>query len=191
MTISSIGSQLSLSALTSGSTQQRKVPGHFEAVSELLGESAEDLAAKVAGGQSLADIATEKGVSSEDLLSALEENAPDDLKASGNLREIVTQIAEQSGPMGPGGPGGPGGPPPGPPPSGATGTTTGTLTSTQQDTLDTLSSLLEMDSDDVLTELQSGTSLTDLLAEHDVDITELASKLQSNLQVGFQVDLKA
>ena len=42
-------------------------------------------------------LAEQKGVSSEDLLTTLEENAPAELQGVDNLREIVTQSATQTG----------------------------------------------------------------------------------------------
>ncbi|MXG88004.1 hypothetical protein [Nocardioides flavescens] len=186
---SSLSSLSGLSGASASAASRRQPAGHFQAVSELLGQSAEELAAKVAGGTSLMDVATEAGVSGEDLLQALEDGAPEELRSSPDLREIVTQIAQQTGTAGPGGPGGPGGGrPPGPPPTGAL---TGSLTSTQESTLEVVGSLLEMDGEDVLEELRSGTSLADLLAAHDVDLSTLASSLQSGMQRGFQVDVRA
>lgn len=183
---STIGSIASTSALTSSSAQPARGKGPFDAVSDLLGMSADDIASAVKSGTSLMDLAEQQGVSSEDLLSALEEGAPADLKDRADIREIVTKIANDTGAHGPGGPGGP---PPGPPPSGVV---SGNLTEEQSTTLDVLSSLLEMDEDEVTDAIKEG-GLADLLEEKGIDLTELANALESSLSgstTGFQVDTR-
>jgi lambda repressor-like predicted transcriptional regulator len=197
MTTSAIGScgstgitsvQSTQSTTSTMSTQRGK--SAFEAVSDVLGMSADDIASAVKSGKSLMDLAQDKGVSSEDLLTALEDNAPKELQGRSDLREIVTQIANDKGGHGPGGAGGPGGPPPGPPPSGVV---SGNLTSTQSSTLDTLSSLLDMDSDDLTSAIKDGT-LADLLQKAGVDMTDLSTALETALSgstTGFQFDARA
>jgi len=195
MTINSISSQgsvLATHAAPSGPRPGQGPGGAFEAVSDLLGMSADDIAAAVSSGTSLMDLAEQKGVSSEDLLTTLEDNAPAELQGADDLREIVTQIATQTGaPDGPGGPGGPPpGRPPGPPPSGVL---TGNLTDTQSTTLETVSSLLEMSGTDLADALENGESLVDLLSEKGIDLSELASALESSFAgsgIGFQVDVR-
>ena len=63
----------------------------------------------------------------------------------------------------------------------------GSLSEAQRSTLDTLSSLLDMSSDDLATSLQSGTSLGDLLQQKGIDLGTLASSLEK----GVVVDLRA
>lgn len=187
MTINSVGSATSLSALAPGSSTQRGT-SPFEAVSDVLGMSADDIKSAVESGQSLMDLAEEQGVSEDDLLAALKENAPPELQGSDDLDEIVQQIANQTGSLG-----GPDGPPPGPPPAGeASGIVTGNLTDAQSTTLDVLSSLLDMDSDDLSSAIQDG-SLSDLLQQAGVDTTDLANALETALagsSSGFQVDVR-
>lgn len=186
VSLNPIGSSSSLAAASSAALQRSGPPagkGPLDAVSSVLGMSADEIASAVSSGSSLMDLAEEKGVSSEDLLNALKEGAPDDLRNSANIDDVVAQIANQKGP---GGPGGPGGPPPGPPPPGGV-LAGGQLTSGQQSTLETLSSLLEMSTDDLASTLRSGTSLTDLLEQKGVDLSTLASSLEK----GVVVDLRA
>lgn len=188
MSINSIGSSSSLAAATTASHRSGPPAGKgpFDAVSSVLGMSAYDIASEVSSGTSLMDIANEKGVSSDSLLSALKEGAPDDLRNDANLDQVVTQIARQKGLSGPGGPGGPGGPPPGPPPTGGV-LGGGQLNASQQSTLDTLSSLLDMSTEDLTSSLQSGTSLADLLQQKGVDLSTLASSWEK----GVVVDCRA
>ncbi|WP_243058214.1 hypothetical protein [Nocardioides sp. SR21] len=186
-TIGSIASASALTATTSAQPPRGK--GAFDAVADVLGMAADDIAAAVTSGTSLLDLAEQKGVSSEDLLTALEGGAPADLKDRSDLREIVTRIASETGAHGPGGPGGPGGPPPGPPPSGVM---SGNLTEDQSTTLDVLSSLLEMDEEELTEAIQEG-GLADLLEEKGIDLTELANALENSLSgttTGFQVDVR-
>lgn len=189
VTLNSIGSSSSPAAATSAATRRPGPPdgeSPFDAVSSVLGMSSEDIASAVSSGTSLMDLASEKGVSSDDLLSALKDGAPDDLKDSAIIDQVVARIANQKGPGGPGGPGGHAGPPPGPPPAGGV-LAGGQLTAGQQSTLDTLSNLLDMSSDELTSSLRGGTSLTDLLEQKGVDLSTLASSLEK----GVQLDLRA
>lgn len=85
-------------------------------------------------------------------------------------------------------------PPPGPPPGGgSSGVLSGNLTETQTSTFDVLSSLLDMDSDDLTSAIKDG-SLTDLLDSAGVDLTDLSSALETALAgstTGFQLDVRA
>ncbi len=167
------------------SAQRPQGKGPFDAVSGLLGMSADDIASAVQSGKSLDDLASAAGVSHEDLVAALKAGAPQELQGSSRLDAMVEDIASHKGmPMG--GPGGPGGPPPGPPP-GASGVMSGELTNSQQTMLEQLSSLLGTTSDELATSLQSGTSLADLLGDKGVSLGQLASALES----GFLVDVRA
>ncbi|TIC84097.1 hypothetical protein [Nocardioides sp. GY 10127] len=194
-TLSALGSSASLSSLTATSTARQRPPDPFESVSSLLGTSADELRQRVADGTSLLDIASEKGVSSDDLLQALRDGAPAGLKGSDGLEDAVQQIASATGadavrgPQGPHGPRGPrpDGPPPGPPPSSDTDDSTSS-------TLETLAALLEEDSDSLLSQLTSGTSLADLLSAKGVTMDDVTSALQSSWSgatTGLQVDTRA
>lgn len=189
-TIGSSGSISSLIGTTAANATASREKGPFDAVSDVLGMSADEIASAVQSGSSLMDLAEQQGVSSDDLLDALEEGAPSDLKDRSDIRDIVSKIAnDKGGPHGPGGPGGPGGPPPGPPPSGVL---SGNLTDDQSSTLDALSDLLDVDEDELTETIQDG-GLADLLEEKGVDITELAKALETSLSgstTGFQVDTR-
>jgi lambda repressor-like predicted transcriptional regulator len=188
----------SIKSLTSTATSLVTQTAHhhggkspFDAVSSLLGLSAKDIAKQVASGKSLDDLAKAKGVSHEDLVSALKSGMPDDLKGSTQADAIAETIATQQG-MPTQGPGGP--PPSGPPLMSSlngigqsSGVLSGNLTSSQQDMLDSLSSALGTDSTSLLDELQSGTSLSDLVKSKGIDISTLANVLQN----GLLVDTKA
>lgn len=63
----------------------------------------------------------------------------------------------------------------------------GQLNASQQSTLDTLSSLLDMSTEDLTSSLQSGTSLADLLQQKGVDLSTLASSWEK----GVVVDCRA
>jgi len=169
----------------------------FQAVSSLLGMSAQDIAGQVSSGKSLDDLAKEKGVSHDDLVSAIKAGMPDRMKNSANADQLAETIATQQGlpTQGPGGT-----PPSGPPPSGvapsgpspisslngigrSSGILSGTLTGQQQDMLDSLSNLLGTDSNTLLDQLSSGTSLSDLVKDKGIDSSKLADVLQNGLLV--------
>lgn len=181
LSINSVSS-LTTSALQSSSSSSR-VPGHISAAAEALGMSTSDVTDALKSGSSLADLAQQQGVSEDDLVSALVEDAPDELKSSSDVTEMVTKLVEQKGMGGPGGAGGPGGPPPGPPPGESTGVLGSSITSSQQDTLDSLADLLDTDTDSLVQSLQSGTSLSDLLENSGVSLDQLAGVVQSGLLI--------
>ena len=58
------------------SAQRSQGKGPFDAVSGLLGMSADDVASAVQSGKSLDDLASAAGVSHEDLVAALKAGAP-------------------------------------------------------------------------------------------------------------------
>ena len=156
--IGSVSATASVAAMQSTHRGERaQGKGPFEAVSGLLGMSADEISSAVSSGKSLNDLASAKGVSHDDLVAALEAGAPEELQGTSALDDMVEDIASRTG--APSGPRGHGGPPPGPPP-GAKGVLSGDLTSTQQSVLDQLASLLDTSSEDLQTSLQSGASLT-------------------------------
>ncbi|MBU4336971.1 MAG: hypothetical protein KJ548_10395 [Actinobacteria bacterium] len=181
MSISAVSSQLlsTISSTTSSSSSSR-VPGHISVAAGVLGMSEEEVTSALKSGSSLADLAESKGISEDDLVAALVENAPDELKESGDITEITTAMVEQKGMGGPGA----GGPPP-PPPSSedSTGVLGTTLTSSQQETVDTLADLLDTSSEDLLSQLRSGTSLADLLEDSDISYDQLAGVVASGLLI--------
>ena len=173
-------SSLNVSAM-SGIGRPHAAPsgkGPFEAVSSVLGMSADEIASQVQSGKSLDDLATDKGVSHEDLVAALKAGAPQGAKDSGKLDEMIEKLASRKGVQGP----------MGPPPGGMGGLMGGgKLSGSQQSMLDSLSELLDISSEELQEELTSGTSLTDLLQDRGVSMDDLASAVQS----GFLVDVRA
>jgi lambda repressor-like predicted transcriptional regulator len=138
-------------------------------------------------GKSLGDIADAQGVSRDDLAAALKSGMPDGMSSSPNADEIVNNIINQVGmPQHHHRGGGSS--------SDSTSSSSSTdsnvsgvlgssLTSTQQSTLDSLSSLLGTDSDSLMSSLQSGTSLADLVSAAGVSEGSLASILQDGLLI--------
>jgi hypothetical protein len=98
----------------------RHAPLSFTDTASLLGISADTLTGDLQSGDTLSSLASSAGVSSSDLLSAVEQdlssNAPSGSPSlsSSQLSHMATNIIDGTGPSGPGGPGGPGG---GAPPS--------------------------------------------------------------------------
>lgn len=180
--IGAVGStqMMSMSSAHQGRGTQGKGP--FDAVSGVLGMSADDIAAKVRAGSSLDDLASEKGVSHDDLVAALKAGAPAELQGSEQLTSMVEHLASQKGMAGPGGP--PPGPPPAGGPGGPSGVMSGQKTDSQQAMLDSLSELLDASSEGLEDSLQSGTSLTDLLDQKGVSLSQLAESIQA----GFLID---
>ncbi|SHG65571.1 hypothetical protein SAMN05443575_2480 [Jatrophihabitans endophyticus] len=175
------------SSTLAATTQQSRPKSAIDVAADLFGMSTTDLTSELKSGKSLTDVASEQGVSSDDLVSALVSTMPKDLAASGDPTEIATTIAEQvglpqGGPGGPGGVGGPGMPPP-PPPADASDSSDSATASSGSTTsvLDELSTLLGTDSDTLTGQLTSGTSLADLLGNAGVSMTSLANVLQTGL----------
>lgn len=156
---------------TSTGTATNRVPGHVQAAAEVLGLSTDDVMEALQGGSSLADLADEQGVSRDDLVSALVASAPEDMQAMGDIEGMVSALVDQTGLGGPAGP----------PPSGSSGVWGETLTGDQQETIDALSSLLGTDSTTLLDQLYSGSSLSDLLSDAGVSLTDLADVVQDGL----------
>jgi len=185
-------------------TTTRQSP--IAAVASTLGLSTEDITTQLQQGKSLNDIATAQGVSHDALISALTAGMPSQVQSSDNATGIAEKIAGTAGLSGTqatqatSGTGaaqghhhhhhhGSG--------SGAaaqvssldgssTGVLSGTLTDSQQQTLDSLSSLLGTDSSSLLTSLQSGNSLADMVSSSGVDSSSLAAVLQDGLLVDTQ-----
>lgn len=140
-----------------------RVPPGMEAAAKTLGISGDDLRTALKSGATLADLAAQKGVSKDDLVAAiakdLKANAPANAPAGIDFTSMATQIVDRS-------PGS--GPPPGPPPqAGDSGNSK----------LSELSSLLGMKETDLLSALESGTSLSDLLASSGVSARSLLNGL--------------
>jgi hypothetical protein len=168
-TIQSLGSGQGLSAQTGVSARRPPAPptDDMTSTAQLLGVSTDDLKTQLGSGKTLDSIASDKGVSTDDLLSAVKQ----DLKASkpdgapdlsdDQLTVMATNVAAGKGPGGPGG-GGHGGHH-GPPPSG--GAVPGTSASDTTQSLSTLADALGTTSENLLTKLQSGTDLSSLFGQ--------------------------
>lgn len=168
-----------------------------EVVAGTLKMSADDIRAQLRQGKSLDDIATDQGVSHDDLIAAIKSGMPERMRDSDRADQVAARIAGRKGPLGPppgGGPRGPGGPggPGGPRPDGdgdgddggpATGVLGKVMTPSQQQTLEGLASALDMSKDDLVSQLRSGTSLVDLVQSKGVSSSSLASVLQNGLLV--------
>ena len=180
-TLSSSTSTLATQALTSGNT--RRHGGPLDAAAKALGLSKDDLISQLKSGKSLDDIATAQGVSHDTLAAAIKADMPSDLASSANVDTLIDKITSKKGM-----PDRPQGPPPATDSTSTSSTSsTGTgvygssLTDDQKNTLQALSSLLGTDSDSLLTSLQNGTSLSDLLTAGNVDQTAVAQVLQNGL----------
>lgn len=182
MTISLTG------AASSGATQAVQHGRHgdrglLQSAAKALGMSVDDVRSQLQGGKSLADLAQDKGVSREDLLSALKQDAPQRMKDSGNLDQMLTTAIDRKGP--PLGPRGAGGPDHDGDHTGGV-LSGGSLSAAKQSTLDTLSSLLAVSSSELTASLQSGARLGDLLQAKGVDLSTLAASLEKGVIVDVQ-----
>jgi hypothetical protein len=147
----------------------------------VLGVSTDDLKSQLDAGQTLDSIASAKGVSSSDLLSAvktdLKANKPDGAPelSDDQLTTMATNIAAGKGPGGLGGAHRHHGPPP------------GTAASDTSNTLQTLAGALGTTTDDLLSKLQSGTDLSSLFGQSG----SATWSQQSSASSGLAVDLYA
>ena len=168
----------------------------IDAVTDVLGMSKDEITTALQSGKSLNDLADSKGVSHDDLISALKAGMPDGAAKSSDADQMLEAIAAQPGLQGPPGMGGAGGS------SGSSGTSgfgsasrvsgldggmsgvlSGALTSTQKQTLDELSSLLGSDSQSLMDSLKNGTSLADLVKDKGLSSSTLANVIQDGLMV--------
>lgn len=186
MSVSSISSSSSyasraMQALADQRQQAQQNGGPLGVAAKALGLSTSELAGQLQDGKSLADVAEAQGVSRDDLTSALKAGLPADRASSANTDDAINSLIDRVGlRQGP--------PPPPPPPSSdsstgssVTGLLSGSLTTDQKDTLDSLSSLLDTDSESLMKQLQSGTKLSDLAKEAGIDATTLSSVVQDGL----------
>jgi uncharacterized protein YidB (DUF937 family) len=149
------------SVSTTGVTVQpqdraHRTPPEMTNTAQLLGMSADELRDAQRSGTTLADLATQKGVSKDDLVKSLAsdlkankpEGAPELSEAQ--MTEMATNIAEGKRPQGP----------QGPPPGGGSGGSGGDRA---QANVASLAEALGTDADTLLQKLQSGEDLTTLL----------------------------
>lgn len=181
-TISNLSSTTNVQAV-SHHGHHRGGGGPLEAAATTLGMSRDDLMNELGSGKSLADIATDKGVSTDDLAAAIKAALPKQVQSSDDVDSVVSTIMTRQGPPPPP-PGGPRGF--GQPDTSVSGVLGDSLTSSQKTMLDGLSNLVGTDSDSLLDQLRSGTSLTDVLSNAGVSTDKLASILQDGLLVDTQ-----
>ncbi len=146
-------------------------PPHVGSAAKALGPSEDDVMQALASGSSLTDLAEDQGDSKDDLVAAIVADMPDDMKELGNLDEMVGHMVDQQGL----------GRPSGPPPQGSTGVFGGSMTSGQQNTLSAISDLIGTSSSTLMTALQHGTSLVDLLNDAGVSGSDLAGVVEQGL----------
>jgi uncharacterized protein (DUF433 family) len=148
-------------------------------VAERLGMSVDDLQSALSGGTTLDQLATAKGVSHDDLLAAIKHgleaarpaDAPEGASGVFDLDAMAESIASGTPPPPP-----PGGVHGGRPPHG--------VNQADTQTLDSIASLLDMTSDDLVGALADGTSLADLAAQHDVSASALLDAIGNGLGSG-------
>lgn len=180
--IQSLSSLLTTSAVsgTTGGSSRSSAPGHLSTAADVLGLSTAEVTKALKSGSSLAELAEQQGVSRDDLTAALIADAPDELKESGEIDQLVANLIDATGISGPGGGGRPSGPPPAPP---TTGAMSGSLTTTQSDTLSAIADLLETDTDSLLESLQSGNDLGSLLEAKGISLSDLSGAIQDGLLI--------
>ncbi len=156
-------------------------------VADKLGMSVSDLKTAMQNGTTLDSLATSKGVSHADLVGAIKEGLvagkPSDAPelSTAQLDEMAESMATgaMSGPGGAGGPGGADGAgrPMGPPPP-RHGENQADST-----TLDSVATLLEMSTTDLLESLTSGTSLSQLAKDQGISADALLDAISSGMVV--------
>jgi lambda repressor-like predicted transcriptional regulator len=153
----------------------------MDAAATELGLSSSDLQQSLQSGTSLADLATQKGVSKTDLVSAIAQGmqaaAPANAPSNVNYTAIAQNIVDRPGQTGA--------------PSSATSSSdpSSTSTSPTTDPFSKVSSALGMSESDLLSSLESGTSLTDLLSQNGLSVQDLTAQLGTTQ--GVAVDTTA
>lgn len=168
--ITSLSGGTDVTALTQAASQrQRPKPPDMTNTAKALGLSTDDLQSELKSGKTLDSIAQDKGVSADDLLSAvktdLTANKPADAPALSDdqLTQMATAVAAGKGPGGPhghhhhGGGGGGSGQ--------ADASILGTSASDTSSNLSSLADALGTSSDDLLSQLTSGTDLSSLFSQ--------------------------
>ncbi|WP_062204849.1 hypothetical protein [Demequina salsinemoris] len=155
--------------------------GYLETAAEALGMDVDDVISALEDGSSLADLAEEQGVSVDDLTAALAAGAPEDMQSADNFDEMIANLVNQTGLGGPGG---------SMPPPGSTGALGESLTTAQQDALSSIAAALDMDTDTLVTELKSGSSLADLLQAAQASSAS-AGSIPSYAEDGLLINVEA
>jgi len=161
----------------------------IDSAAKALGMSVEDLKSELKQNKSLDDVAAEKGVSHDDLAAALKVGMPKDGPQAAQGADadsfIEAMTSQKGGPRPPEGGGHHGFRTSGI--GDSTGVLGASMTGQQSDMLDSLSSLLGTSTDDLVNQLQSGTSLASLVSSKGVSSGSLAQVLQD----GLLLDTKA
>jgi uncharacterized protein YidB (DUF937 family) len=150
MSVSSIdGGTTALSYLTAQSSHHRRQPD-LSNTAQLLGVSGDQLASDLRSGSTLSSLANTAGVSSSNLLSSVEAdlkaNAPEAAPSLSDtqLADMATSIINGTGP-------------------GGVGSAGATSSGRATDNLNSLADSLGLDSQDLLSQIQSGGDLSQLL----------------------------
>lgn len=162
----------SASAAGGGHHHGGRIPGFVQTAAKALGMSGPDVMAALKSGKSLADLAKQQNVSVDSLSAALKASAPQSLQNSGNIDQAVSSLVNRQGLGGHRHADSAAAPAP--------------VAGSQSDTLTALSSLLGSDPSSLLQQLQSGTSLSDLLSAQGVSMDTLSSQLQKGLLIDTQ-----
>jgi lambda repressor-like predicted transcriptional regulator len=149
-----------------------RIPGFVQTAAKALGMSGSDVMSALKSGKSLADLAKQRNVSVDSLSAALKANAPQSMQNSGNVDQAVSALVNRQG-------------------LGGhrhvdAGSGAASVSGSQNETLTALSNLLGSDPSSLLQQLQSGTSLSDLLSAQGVSMDALSSQLQKGLLIDTQ-----
>ena len=179
--------QISAAGLSSVQPQQRRGHPAMDAAAKLLGMSASDLRSALQSGQSLASIASSKGISQDTLTAAMAaaiQQANPNI-TSDQATKVATAIATRTPPAG--------GQPPvdGTQSAGATQSTSGTAATqghhhhhhhARGTAMDAASQLLGESTADLMASLQSGQSLSSIAQSKGVSQDDLVKAMASALQ---------
>lgn len=150
-------------------------------VADLLGTTTANLQASMRSGQTLDSLAEAAGVSHDDLVAAITAGIDQDRSAQGIAATVptgevfdVSALAEAMA-TGVGPAGGPSGPPPSPPVHGEN--------SADDDLLQSVASALDLSTDDLVSALMEGTSLSDLATTQGVSMTTILDTLGRGMVV--------
>jgi hypothetical protein len=150
----------------------------MQSVADLFGISTDDLMSQLKGGKSLAEIAQSKGVSRTDLVATLEQsikaNAPTDVQTdfSSRIDDMVNRIVDRKGMPGP--------PPARPQSDDVSGVD---FKAKVEQMLSTIASQLKISPDDLVSQLQHGSSLREIAVNAGSDPTQVLDAIGRGLAV--------
>jgi uncharacterized protein YidB (DUF937 family) len=198
---------MSISAIefsAASATQATRHPGQsaFKAVETLLGMQPDEIRSALDSGKTLVDLAADKGVSKDDLIktiaTAIKADRPGitDDRATDMATRIATRTPPTSAANAAGAPGGVDGPPPPPPPDGDSDDTTSTSSTgsvkgkhhhhhhAKDNVLSAVSQTLGMQTSDLVSALQGGSSLSDIASSKGVTEDALLAAIETALKGG-------